>query len=145
MVVITVTRCGTHRRKKQCGVMQALAGVLLVAARAAGADVAAAQEAPPPSAIEHALVEYLCRTAHGPTMIGTQVYQSCYAEQLAARSEPFGSDPANLTRADRRSLDAWCGKMQAAGDRDAYLACFNRAASPAQGGARRQGETGRGQ
>ena len=68
MVVITVTRCGTHRRKNQCGVMQALAGVLLVAA---GADAAAAQEAPPPSAIEHALVEYLCRTVHGPTMIGT--------------------------------------------------------------------------
>jgi len=59
MVVITVTRCGTHRRKKQCGVMQALAGVLVVAARAAGADAAAAaQEAPPPSsAIEHALVD----------------------------------------------------------------------------------------
>jgi len=123
MVVITVTRCGTHRRKKQCGVMQALAGVLLVAA---GADAAAAQEAPPPSAIEHALVEYLCRTVHGPTMIGTQVYQSCYAEQLAALREPFGPDLANLTRADRRSLDAWCGKMQAAGDRDAYLACINR-------------------
>ena len=59
-------------------------------------------------------------------MIGTQVYQSCYAEQLAALREPFGSDLANLTRADRRSLDAWCGKMQAAGDRDAYLACINR-------------------
>ena len=123
MVVITVARRGAHRRKNQCGVMQALAGVLLVAA---GADAAAAQEAPPPSAIEHALVEYLCRAVHGPTMIGTQVYQSCYAEQLAALRQPFGPDLANLTRADRRSLDAWCGKMQAAGDRDAYLACINR-------------------
>ena len=123
MVVITVARRGTHRRKNQCRVMQALAAVLLAAA---GADAAAAQEAPPPSAIEHALVEYLCRTVHGPTMIGTQVYQSCYAEQLAALREPFGPDLSNLTRADRRNLDAWCGKMQAAGDRDAYLACINR-------------------
>ena len=123
MVVITVARRGTHHRKNQCRVMQALAGVLLAAA---SADAAAAQEAPPPSAIEHALVEYLCRTVHGPTMIGTQVYQSCYAEQLAALREPFGPDLSNLTRADRRNLDAWCGKMQAAGDRDAYLACINR-------------------
>ena len=87
---------------------------------------ASAQDEPPPSAIEHALVEYLCRTVHGPTMIGTEVYQSCYAEQLKALREPFGPDLSNLTRADRRSLDAWCGKMQAAGDRDAYLACLNR-------------------
>ena len=63
---------------------------------------------------------------HGPTMIGTEVYHSCYAEQLRALREPFGADLANLTRTDRRSLDAWCGKMQAAGDRDAYLACLNR-------------------
>ena len=72
------------------------------------------------------MVEYLCRTVHGPTMIGTEVYQSCYTEQLTALREPFGANLSNLTRADRRSLDAWCGPMQAAGDRDAYLACLNR-------------------
>ena len=59
-------------------------------------------------------------------MIGTEVYQSCYTEQLNALREPFGANLANLTRADRRSLDAWCGPMQSAGDRDAYLACLNR-------------------
>ncbi len=72
------------------------------------------------------MVEYLCRTVHGPTMIGTEVYQSCYTEQLTALREPFGANLSNLTRADRRSLDAWCGPMQSAGDRDAYLACLNR-------------------
>jgi ribosomal protein L37E len=100
-----------------------VAAAALVTAAAGGA---AAQEEPRPSAIEHALVEYLCRMVHGPTMIGTEVYHSCYTEQLRALREPFGADLANLTRADRRSLDAWCGKMQAAGDRDAYLACLNR-------------------
>jgi hypothetical protein len=59
-------------------------------------------------------------------MIGTEVYQSCYTEQLTALREPFGANLSKLTRADRRSLDAWCGQMQAAGDRDAYLACINR-------------------
>jgi hypothetical protein len=59
-------------------------------------------------------------------MIGTEVYQSCYTEQLTALREPFGANLSNLTRADRRSLDAWCGPMQSAGDRDAYLACLNR-------------------
>jgi hypothetical protein len=87
---------------------------------------ASAQDEPPPSAIEHALVEYLCRTVHGPTMIGTEVYDSCYTAQLMALREPFGPNLSKLTPADRRSLDAWCEQMQSAGDRDAYLACLNR-------------------
>jgi hypothetical protein len=33
---------------------------------------------------------------------------------------------SNLTGAERKTLDAWCGKFQAARDRDAYLACLNR-------------------
>ena len=120
--VSTVLRRPGQRRKNQRTLTRIAAAALVTVA----AGTAAAQEEPRPSAIEHALVEYLCRMVHGPTMIGTEVYHSCYAEQLRALREPFGADLANLTRADRRSLDAWCGKMQAAGDRDAYLACLNR-------------------
>jgi hypothetical protein len=121
MPVRTVQRRHGQRRKNQ-GVLTWLAAALL--ASAAGA--VSAQDDPPPSAIEHALVEYLCRTVHGPTMIGTEAYHSCYSAQLTALREPFGSDLSKLTRAERRSFDAWCGQMQAAGDRDAYLACINR-------------------
>ena len=46
-----------------------------------------------------------------------EVYQSCYTEQLTALREPFGANLSNLTRADRRNLDAWCGPMQSAGNR----------------------------
>ncbi len=120
--VSTVLRRPGQLRKNQCAVTGVVAAALLTVA----AGTASAQDEPRPSAIEHALVEYLCRMVHGPTMIGTEVYQSCYAEQLKALRDPFGPDLSNLTRADRRSLDAWCGKMQAAGDRDAYLACLNR-------------------
>src|SRR5688572_30950914 len=59
-------------------------------------------------------------------MIGTEAYHSCYSAQLAALREPFGPNLSKLTREERRSLDAWCGQIQAAGDRDAYLACLNR-------------------
>jgi hypothetical protein len=120
--VSTVLRRPGQRRKNQCALTWVAAAAFLTIA----AGTASAQDEPRPSAIEHALVEYLCRMVHGPTMIGSDVYQSCYAEQLKALREPFGADLSNLTRADRRSLDAWCGKMQAAGDRDAYLACLNR-------------------
>ena len=122
--VSTLQRRPGHPRKNPCALTQAVVGALLTLA---AASAASAQDEPPrPSAIEHALVEYLCRTVHGPTMIGTEVYQSCYTEQLTALREPFGANLSNLTRADRRSLDAWCGPMQSAGDRDAYLACLNR-------------------
>jgi hypothetical protein len=121
----TVLPRRAQRRKNPCTLTRVAAVALLTL----GAGTVSAQEAPEepkPSAVEHALVEYLCRTVHGPTMIGTEVYQSCYSAQLASLREPFGVNLANLTRADRRNLDAWCGSMQAAGDRDAYLACLNR-------------------
>jgi hypothetical protein len=102
--------------------MQALVAALLVPAGAAAAQ----DDAPKPSAIEHALVEYLCRSIQGPTMLGTEEYQSCYTAQLDALREPFGANLAKLTGAERKSLDAWCGPFQAARDRDAYLACLNR-------------------
>lgn len=121
--VSTLLRRPGHPRKNPYALTPAVVGALLTLAAAAAS---AQDEAPRPSAIEHALVEYLCRTVHGPTMIGTDVYQSCYAEQLTSLREPFGANLSNLTRADRRSLDAWCGPMQSAGDRDAYLACLNR-------------------
>jgi len=122
--VSTLLRRPGHPRKNPCALTQAVVSALLALA---AASAASAQDEPPqPSAIEHALVEYLCRTVHGPTMIGTEVYQSCYTEQLIALRKPFGANLSNLTRADRRSLDAWCGPTQSAGDRDAYLACLNR-------------------
>ena len=59
-------------------------------------------------------------------MIGTEEYQSCYTAQLDALREPFGRNLSNLTSAERKTLDAWCGKIQTARDRDGYLACLNR-------------------
>ena len=84
-----------------------------------------AQEATEPSPIEHALVEYLCRTVQRPAMIGTDAYQSCYASQLARLREPFGRNLANLTAADRKSIDGTCGDFQATRGRDAYLSCLH--------------------
>jgi hypothetical protein len=102
--------------------MQALCAALFVPTGAAAAQ----DDAPKPSAIEHALVEYLCRSIQGPTMLGTEEYQSCYTAQLDAVRQPFGANLSKLTGAERKSLDAWCGPFQAARDRDAYLACLNR-------------------
>ena len=59
-------------------------------------------------------------------MIGTEEYQSCYTAQLDALREPFGRNLSNLTSAERKTLDAWCGTIQTARDRDGYLACLNR-------------------
>ena len=96
------------------------AGLALVSAVSAGA-----QEATDPSPIEHALVEYLCRTVQRPAMIGTDAYQRCYTAQLALLRDPFGRNLASLTAADRKSIDAKCGDFQATRGRDAYLSCLN--------------------
>ena len=121
MAVRTVTRRAGHGREKRRRLMQSLVAALLVPAGAA-----AAQDDARPSAVEHALVEYLCRSIQGPTMLGTEEYQSCYSAQLDALRVPFGRNLSNLTAAERKTVDAWCGKIQAARDRDAYLACLNR-------------------
>ena len=86
----TVARRDVQRRKKPRVLTQALAALAL-----AQAVPAAAQEATEPSPIEHALVEYLCRTVQRPAMIGTDAYQSCYASQLALLRAPFGRNLAN--------------------------------------------------
>ena len=122
MTASTVPRRAGHGRKNQRRLMQAIVAALCVPAGAAAAQ----DDAPKPSAIEHALVEYLCRSIQGPTMLGTEQYQSCYTAQLDALREPFGANLSKLTGAERKSLDAWCGPFQAARDRDAYLACLNR-------------------
>jgi len=102
--------------------MQTLCTALFFQAAAS----ASAQDDTRPSPVEHALVDYLCRSIQGPTMLGTEEYQSCYTAQLDALREPFGRNLSNLTAAERKTLDAWCGKMQTARDRDGYLACLNR-------------------
>ena len=109
-----------RRRKKSRVLVQVFAGLVLVHAVSAGA-----QETTDPSPIEHALVEYLCRTVQRPAMIGTDAYQSCYTAQLALLRDPFGRNLANLTAADRKSIDARCGDFQATRGRDAYLSCLD--------------------
>jgi hypothetical protein len=116
----TVARHDVQRREKPRLLMWALAALAL-----AQAVPGAAQEATEPSPIEHALVEYLCRTVQRPAMIGTDAYQSCYASQLALLRAPFGRNLANLTAADRKSIDGTCGDFQATRGRDAYLSCLN--------------------
>jgi hypothetical protein len=115
----TVARGGGQRRKKPRVLVQVVAGLALMRTVIAGA-----QDVIDPSPIEHALVEYLCRTVQRPAMIGTDAYQSCYTSQLATVRRPFGRDLASLTAADRKSIDAKCGDFQATRGRDAYLACL---------------------
>lgn len=86
---------------------------------------AAAPDPSGPSAIEHALVEFLCRTTQPAPAPGTDAYQSCYTAQLTSLRESFGRDLARLSAADRRTLDAACGRVQETRGRDAYLACLN--------------------
>ena len=102
MTASTVPRRARHGRKNQRRLVQAIVAALCVPAGAAAAQ----DDAPKPSAIEHALVEYLCRSIQGPTMLGTEQYQSCYTAQLDALREPFGANLSKLTGAERKSLDA---------------------------------------
>jgi hypothetical protein len=108
------------QRCKKSRVPERVVFLSLVLVRAADG---AAQDPLAPSPIEHALVEYLCRTVQQPPVIGTEVYQACYSSQLATLRESFGRDLAKLTAADRKTLDSSCGEMQVAG-RDAYVACL---------------------
>ena len=120
MFLSTVARRAVRCRKNPGRPVHAVAAAMVMTV----AVSLEAQEGLDPTAIEHALVEYLCRTVQRPAMIGTEEYQRCYASQLSTLREPFGRDLSSLTAADRKTLDSTCGQMQATRGRDAYLACL---------------------
>jgi hypothetical protein len=85
--------------------------------------IQAISDPPAPSAIEQALVDYLCRTR--VPALSPDAYRICYNAQLASMRDSFGRNLGRLSAADRATLDAACGQMQESRGRDAYLACLN--------------------
>lgn len=78
-----------------------------------------------PTAIEHALIEHVCRTTGPPGAAGIEVYQECYNAQLLSLRADFGRDLSRLSAAERRTLDSVCGQIREANGREAYLGCLN--------------------
>ena len=97
--------------------------LFVLAGVAAGVLQTSVAEPSAPSAIEHALVEFHCRAIQR-ALPGTDAYSICYDTQLSSLRQSFGDDLKQLSAAERRTLDAACGRMQETQGRDAYLACL---------------------
>lgn len=104
-----------------------LCGLLLLALLAVGAYVvplsAQAPGEPPATAIEMALAERTCSSTHAP-IDGTSAYQQCLDARLASLRNDFGRNLSRLTAANRRKLDAKCGRFMTRELREAYLDCL---------------------
>jgi hypothetical protein len=110
---------------RRTGIVWGLIGMCMAVATDAAAQGGAAPEIPDPTALEHALVDFLCRTAQPAPTPGTDASLLCYNTHLVALRTDFGRDLARLTSAERKTLDAACGEIRERQGRDAYLGCLN--------------------
>jgi DnaJ-domain-containing protein 1 len=99
-----------------------LAVFLLIAScarvQAQDADVSA------PTPIEQALIENRCGKVLPAGALDSDGYRQCLKVRLASLRSAFGRDLEQVTRSERRTLDATCSGMRVAG-REAYLDCLD--------------------
>ena len=72
----------------------------------------------PPTALEQALIEHLCRS------VLTDAHQDCLSAQLNTLRTNFGRDLTRLSSAERRVLDSACNRIRTEQGREAYLDCL---------------------
>jgi len=77
-----------------------------------------------PTAIEQALIENGCVGVLPRGALDSESYRECLRARLLALRADFGRDLEQLTRAERKQLDATCTGLRAAG-REAYLDCLD--------------------
>lgn len=82
-------------------------------------------EPSPPTAIEQALIEYVCSAARAPGALATDTYEQCLRAKLLSLRADFGRDLGRLSAADRRALDSACNKIREMQGREAYVGCVN--------------------
>jgi flagellar biosynthesis GTPase FlhF len=77
------------------------------------------------TAIEQALIEYVCGGMPPSGPGETDAYHECLVAQLLQLRADFGRDLSRLSSVERRTLDSACSKIREARGREAYVACLN--------------------
>jgi DnaJ-domain-containing protein 1 len=77
-----------------------------------------------PTAIEQALIENGCLEVLPPGALDSNGFRQCLKARLQSLRTHFGRDLDQLTRAERRELDATCNGLRVSG-REAYLDCLD--------------------
>ncbi len=85
---------------------------------------AGAPDSGPPTALEQALIEYVCSASRAATP-GTDAHQACLGARLESLRADFGPDLKRLTPAERKTIDAVCSKVTATRGREGYVACLS--------------------
>lgn len=106
-------------------------GTLFGSGRAEAGAPASARPAPsaveadaPPTPLEQALVEHLCRIP-GQAMLAPEAYEGCLRDQLVSLRSEFGKDLRKLSAPDRRTIDKACSALRVERGRDDYIACLS--------------------
>lgn len=86
-------------------------------ADARGADV--------PTAVERALIERACGVTDAMRSLETEPQLQCLDARLQMLRATYGRDLSTLTPADRKSIDAKCGRLSTFERREAYVDCLN--------------------
>jgi hypothetical protein len=78
-----------------------------------------------PTPIEQALIEHTCSRMRVAGTLGSNAHQECLSAQLLSLRADLGRDLSGLSGPERKTLDAVCGDIRAAGGREAYLECLS--------------------
>ena len=96
-----------------------------VAVLGAALQEAPSETSPPPTPIEQALMEHVCRVVPPGGAPESDRYLACLRAQLLALRTDFGQDLSRLSAAERRTVDAACNDVRTSSGREAYLTCLS--------------------
>ena len=83
-----------------------------------------ARDSEVPTTIERALIERACNAADTPPAAESDARQQCLSARLLALRTAFGRDLSRLSSADRKGIDAACGRLRTFERREPYLNCL---------------------
>jgi hypothetical protein len=101
-----------------------LVGPSLVLALANAVPQQSEPDSSPASAIEQALAERACAGVFGETA-GNDTHGKCLGARLLTMRSDFGKDLNQLLPAERKKLDAACGRLLTTRGREGYLDCLH--------------------
>jgi hypothetical protein len=78
------------------------------------------------TAIERALIEHACNVTDTSRALETDAQQQCLNARLLSLRTDFGRDLTRLPAADRKSIDATCGRLRTFERREVYVDCLAR-------------------
>lgn len=104
-----------------CGIVCVLASAPAVEAR----QQRGGPDTTPATALESALLEFLCGALRPAGTLETPAYLECRDQQLVLLRADFGRDLRRLTAAERAKIDKACEGLRVLRGQDAYIQCLS--------------------